>query len=200
MFRKGSSSVNNVFVFVLGCCLVISSKASSATKECLPDFSLSLMMVSSSLKHRNQFCTTHSLTVRRTFTSLICEGPSSSNNVRVFVLSRCSTISSKAYSSRTECIRDFGWSLRQVSPSLKRLNRFYASHSLTVPRSFTSLICEGPNSANNVWVLVFGCCSTISSKAFLTLVCLWGWCHLPWKVWTNFLPHIHWQFLGLPYH
>lgn len=71
---------------------------------------------------------------------VLCEGPSSTNNVRDLVLGRCSTISSKASSTTTEGLHDMGLSSELVSPFSKRLNQFYATRSLTVPGPSTSLI------------------------------------------------------------
>ena len=52
-------------------------------------------------------------------------------------------------------------------------------------------------------LLVLGCCSTISSTASSSTTeglqiffCLGDWCYLSWNVWTNFVAHVLWQFLG----
>lgn len=65
-------------------------------------------------------------------------------------------------------------------------------------------LCKGPRSANNVWMLVFGYCSIISSKissstteSFPNLGLSLRLVSLSLK---HFVPHVCWQFLGLSHH
>ena len=77
---------------------------------------------------------------------------------------------------------------------------------LRLLKCWLMVICEKSCSANDVWV----CLAIVQpfqvkwhllqQKTSLTLVCLWGWWHLPWNIWTSFVPRIHWHFLDLPYH
>ena len=87
---------------------------------------------------------------------VFCEGPSSADNVQVLALGCCSTISSKASSSTTENLPDFGLLLRQVLPSLKCLNQFCTTHSLTAHRPSTSWISFVTSFPLNYFFFTFG--------------------------------------------
>ena len=71
---------------------------------------------------------------------VICEGPSSTDNVRVLVFGCCSTISNRAPSSITEGRPDLALSSNLPSPSSKRLDKFCTTHSWTIHVASTSLI------------------------------------------------------------
>ena len=73
---------------------------------------------------------------------IIWEAQISIDNVRMLVFRDCSVVASKASFSTTEGLPDLSLSSRLVSPSLKRLNKFYAARSLIIPGPSTSYHCS----------------------------------------------------------
>ena len=144
VLSEGLSSADHIRILLLGWSSTISSKFTPSTKEALLGLYLSLkLMLPSSLMSHGCW----QLTV-------LSEGLSSADHIRILLLGWSSTISSKFTPSTKEALLGLYLSLKLMLPSSLMSHGCW---QLTV-------LSEGLSSADHIRILLLGWSSTISSK------------------------------------